>query len=161
MKRWAENLWGSLGGQRREAEIDEELRFHLDLLTQNLIDKNFSIIQANQIARDRFGDLDRVRKQCVEIRRRNSPLNRALKLFLVLVVVCGFLIRVSGPEYRVARIGGILMFIGIVGRLFLYLRGLAVSTPVRADHLSSLVLNDQAFKENRQDLTPVKQVLNK
>ena len=151
MKRWAENLWGSLGSRRREREIDEELRFHLDRLTHDLVSKNLSLAQAQHVARDRFGDIDQVRKQCVEIRRRNSPFNRALKMFLVLVVVCGFLIRVSAPEYRVARIGGILMFIGIVGRLFLYVRGLAVSTPVRADLSSSLVLNELAFKDNRQD----------
>lgn len=159
MKHWAENLRGSLGGRQREREVDEELRFHLDLLTQDLINEDFSNIQAAQIARARFGDIDQIRKQCVEIQRRNSPFNRALKLFLILVVIGGFLIRVFSPEFHVTRIGGILMFIGIVGRLFLYVRGLAVSTPVRADFLSSLVLSEQTLRNNRQDLTPVKRVL--
>jgi hypothetical protein len=158
MKRWAENLWESFGGRRREREIDDELRFHLDLLTQDLISADMPYPQAEQVARARFGDFAQVRKQCVAIRRRTSPLNRALKLFLVIVVVCGFLIRVAGPDYRVARIGGILIFIGLVARLFLYLRGLAASTSVRTDFLSSLVLNEPTFRDNRQDLTPLERV---
>lgn len=108
-------------------EIGEELRFHVELLTAKLLEQDLSLEEARTAARLQFGDVEKIQNECARIKRRHSPLNRALKLLLILIVLSGILIRVFAPEYHVTRVGDILIAVGILGRLWLYVRGLTPS----------------------------------
>ena len=144
-------------------EIDEELRFHLDLLTDEhcLLDVPFA--EARDAALRRFGNVEQIKNECVEISRRRHPAVRLLKLFLLLVFFAGVLVRIFSPEYHLTRVGDILMAVGVLGRLWLYVRGLNPSRFLsEANDPSPLKLNDSqmAFTAYDQRLrTPVERLI--
>lgn len=82
---------------------------------------------AKAAASKRFGNLERVKKQCIDISSRNSFLRRVLKSSTIVVALIGLLITLSNSDFRVVRIGHVLIMIAILGRLLLYVRGLGAS----------------------------------
>src|SRR5688572_7006727 len=112
-------LFQRLDRKQETREIEEELRFHLDRLTEENCRQDLSWNDARALAQQRFGNLEQFRDQCVEISRRNHPSLRALKLFASLIFLMGILVRVFSPEYHVTRVGTILMAVGFLGRLLL------------------------------------------
>jgi hypothetical protein len=118
------SLFQSFDRRRASSEIEEELRLHLDLLTDELRRQDIPWDEARTRAEAQFGNVETVRDQCVEISMRNSPQARALKSFLILVFLTGLLVRVLGMDYHVTRMGTLLITLGLLGRLFLYVRGL-------------------------------------
>ena len=149
-----------------EREIDEELRFHLELLTEALQQQNISLAEARDAALKHFGNIEQIRDQCVEIGRRNHPSVRAGKSFLILVFLVGVLVRVFSTEYHVLHVGDILIAVGILGRLLLYVRGLTPSSFLSKPETSSpLMLNEygrQSFVACDQSMrTPVNGISDK
>lgn len=69
------NLWRRLRsfGQRRavKQEIDDELRFHVEQRTAKNIEAGMSPEEAAREARRRFGNVQRVREECRELRGAN------------------------------------------------------------------------------------------
>jgi len=140
MKDWLSRLINSTSVER---EVEEELRLHLDLLTEKYIACGSSRTEAQGFAARRFGNVDQIRNQCLEISMRNSPQTRALKSFLILVFLTGVLVRVLGTEYHVTRMGTILIALGLLGRLLLYVRGLNPSRFFsKPDASSQLILSE-------------------
>ena len=144
-------------------EIEEELRFHLELLTEQHLQQEMSLAQAKDAALKRFGDVELIKDQCVEISSSNRPLIRALKSFLILVFLVGVLVRVFSTELAVTRAGDVLMAIALLGRVFVYVRGLDPSRFTSKDeHASPLMLNDgpatfTTYDQNRR--TPLERVI--
>ena len=142
MKHWLSRL---LNSKSIEREVEEELHFHLDLLTEKYIAHGISRGQAEGFAARRFGNVDQIRDQCLEISMRNSPQVRALKSLLILVFLIGIFVRIMGTEYHVTRMGTILMTLGLLGRLLLYVRGLSPSRFLsKPDASSRLVLSEHS-----------------
>ena len=81
-------------------EIDEELRFHLDLLTDEHCLPDVPFAEARNAALRRFGNVEQIKNECVEISRRRRPAVRLLKSFLLLVFLAGVLVRLFSPEYH-------------------------------------------------------------
>ncbi len=155
-------LFQRLDRQHSKREIEEELRFHLDRLTEENCRQDLSWDEARALAQQRFGNLEQFRDQCVEISRRNHPSLRALKLFASLIFLMGILVRVFSPEYHVTRVGTLLMAVGFLGRLLLYLRCLNPSSFTRPDDSPPLKLFDstvslKAFDQKNR--TPVERVI--
>ena len=151
-----------LDGQQSKSEIEEELRFHLDRLTEENCRQDLSWDEARALAQQRFGNLEQFRDQCAEISRRNHPALRALKLLLSLVFLMGILVRVFSPEFHVTRVGTILMAVGFLGRLLLYVRGLNPSGITNPDDSSPLKLFDSKVSIEAYDprnRTPVERVI--
>jgi len=150
--------------EETEREIEEELRFHLELLTQEHLRRDMSLTEAKDAALKRFGNFEQIRNQCLEISRSGHPFMRVLKSLLIAVFLLGVLARVFSTEFHVMRIGDILIFIAILGRLFLYVRGLNPSN-FRAEHETSspLMLNNKAQTSiaayDHRKLTPVERVI--
>jgi len=105
-------------------EVEEELQFHIEMLERKYAQQGMSEARAKAAALKRFGNLERVKNQCVDITRRNSLLRRILKTSLILIALIGLVIKILSSDYRVARIGGVLIMIALSGRLLLYVRGL-------------------------------------
>jgi hypothetical protein len=84
-----------------------------------------SAIAANAAALRRFGNLETVKRQCVTIRKRSSLLCRVLKLLSILIALTGLAVHMLSTDYKVARIGSVLIMIAIAGRLLIYARGLS------------------------------------
>jgi hypothetical protein len=145
-------------------EIDEELRFHLDLLTEENLRQDMSLAEAQYAALKRFGDIDQIKDQCAEISRRNNPLLRALKTFMILVFLLGVLVRVLSIEFHLTRVGDVLIAVGVLARLLLYVRGLNPSSFVsKPETFSPLRLNDNSQTEitvyDQKKRTPIERVI--
>ena len=109
-------------------EIEEELQFHIEMLECKYVRQGMSDTHAKAAALRRFGNFERVKKQCVDISRRNSLLRRVLTTSSIFIALTGLSIYILGTDYKVARIGSMLIVIAIFGRLLLYVRGLSPST---------------------------------
>ncbi|HKY28651.1 MAG TPA: permease prefix domain 1-containing protein [Pyrinomonadaceae bacterium] len=106
-------------------EIEEELQFHIAMLERKYTQHGMPASEAKAAALKRFGNLERIKRQCVDISRRNSLLRRFLKTSSILIALTGLSIRILSSDYKVARIGGTLIMIAVAGRLLLYVRGLS------------------------------------
>jgi hypothetical protein len=114
----------SLFKTKTALDVEEELQFHLELLERNYAQQGLSTATAKAAASRRFGNLEAVKRQCVIIRKRSSPLRRALKVCLILIALAGLAIHLLSLDYKIGRIGSVLVMIAIAGRLLLYVRGL-------------------------------------
>ena len=156
-------LWQRFDGQGAQREVEEELHFHLDLLTDEHCRQDMPWEEAQATALKRFGNLEQIRDECVKIARRNHPAIQALKWFFGIVFLAGVLVRVFSFEYHLTRVGDILMAVGILSRLLLYLRSLNPSEYIsKPDDSSTLKLNDSqislaAYDQRRR--TPVERVI--
>ena len=153
-----------LDPEQTRREIDDELRFHIDLLTDEHVRRSMSFEEASEAAMKRFGNVEEVRDQCAQIRREGHPVIRALKLFLVVVFLSGVLIRIFAPEYHITRVGDILMAVGLLGRLWLYVRGLMPSSFIsKPEDGSPLHLRDDVQSliavYDQKKHTPVERVI--
>jgi hypothetical protein len=158
------DLLGRFDVKHTQREIDEELSFHLDLLTEAHCAQNLSLEDARTAALIHFGDFELIKNECAQIKQRSHPINRALKLFLVLVFLLGVFIRIFAPEYHVARVGDVLMAVGILGRLWFYVRGLSPTAFLSKPEVSSSLrlIDDSQTRIETYDLrkrTPVERVI--
>ena len=108
-------------------EVEEELQFHIEMLERKYAQRGMSAAEAKAAAVKRFGNFERIKKQCVHITRRNSLLRRILKTSSILVALTGLSIHILSTDYKIARIGQVLIMIAILGRLLLFVRGLGPS----------------------------------
>ena len=147
-----------------ERQVEEELQFHLELLTEQHLQQDMSLAKAKDAALERFGNLEQIKDQCVEISRSNRPLIRALKSFLILVFLVGVLVRVLSTELGVHHLGSILILVAVSGRLFFYVRSLNPSRFTPKDGLSSpLMLNENGLTSfaayDQRGRTPLERVI--
>src|SRR6185503_1769061 len=110
-----------------ELEVEEELRLHIDFLLRENIQRGMCPEEARAATLKRFGNLDRVKSECVEICRRSRPLQRAFKVCVVLLALTGLILRISSTQLHVGRIGTMLIAIATVSRLLLHVRSLTPS----------------------------------
>jgi hypothetical protein len=103
-------------------QVEEELQFHVEMLERKYVREGMSDAHAKAAALKRFGNFERIKKQCVNISRRSSPLQRVLKASSILIALTGLVIHALSSDYKVARIGTTLIIIAISGRLLLHVR---------------------------------------
>ena len=106
-------------------EVEEELQFHIEILERKYAQQGMSDAHAKAAALKRFGNTERIKKQCLDISRRHSLLRRILKTSSILIALTGLAIHTLSSDYKVARIGAVLIMIAVSGRLLLYVRGLS------------------------------------
>lgn len=164
MKSVLKSLFALFDGQEREREIEEELELHLELLAQDLMQQKFSSTEARRLALERFGDVEGIRRQCAAIRKKNSPVVRAIKSLLILAFLAGILLRVLSTEVNFTHMGNILMVIGIFGRLFIYVRGLSVPAASSTQEAPTLlrltkVESGASAQQDDETLTPVERLI--
>jgi hypothetical protein len=131
-----------LHNRQVDREIEAELQFHLELLTEEHCRQNIPRKQARTKALERFGNVEQIRGECLKIARRNQPLVLALKWFFGFVFVTGVLVRIFGGDYHVTRVGDLLMEVGALARLLLYLRVKSPSRHLKEDDESALLTLD-------------------
>ena len=141
------NLLNRRGCNRIALDVDEELQFHIEMLERKFNRHGMSSADAKAAALRRFGNPERIRRQCMEIRGRNSPLRRSLKIVSILLALTGLAIHVLSSDYKVAHIGDTLIMIAISGRLLLYVRGLI---PSLSNHANKASLSIRS--ERREDV---------
>lgn len=123
-----------------ELEVEEELRLHVELLLHENIQRGMSPEDARAATLKRFGNLDRFKHECVAICRRNSPLQRAFKILLILLGLTGLIVKIVSTDFHVARIGGVLIMVAVAARLLLYVRSLTPSRFLPRNETSSFTI---------------------
>ena len=142
-----QNLLTPLRKRRElESEVEEELQLHIDFVLRENIQRGMSPEEAQTATLKRFGNVDRVKNECVEICRRSSPLQRASKIFLILLALTGLIVRLSSTDFHVARIGGMFIMVAVTARLLLYVRSLTPSRFLQRNKSTSLSLFPQNSK---------------
>ncbi|HET6976114.1 MAG TPA: permease prefix domain 1-containing protein [Pyrinomonadaceae bacterium] len=127
--------------EKVELEVDEELRFHVDLLLHEYMKQGMSPEEARAATVKRFGSLDQFKTECIAICRRTRPLQRAFKRFLILLALTGLIVRINNSDFHVARIGDMLIMIAIACRLLIYVRNLTPSRFRRRNESSSSIFS--------------------
>lgn len=145
-------------------EIEEELRFHVEMLTEANLRRDLPLTEATNAALKRFGNVEQIKDQCVEISRSGQPLVRALKAFLIPIFLLGVCVRVFSTELHATHMGDVSMVVAVLGRLFLYVRGLnPASFRAELETSSPLMLNDRSQISmascDHRKLTPVERVI--
>ena len=166
MKTMKVRLFERSNRRSAEHEVENELRFHLELLIEEYLHQGMTLEEAEEEASKRFGNVERIKNQCVEISKRSRPLMRVLKSFLIVVFLTGVLARISSADIYVKQTGNMLMIIAPLSWLLLYLRGLRFSSFVPKNENSSplLGLSDTGqipFAANdRKEFTPLERIIN-
>ncbi len=111
-------------GDGAEREIEEEIRFHLEMLAQAYSQQKMSTDEAHDAARRRFGDVERVKNECLAIASRRSPFLVALKVFLIVMFASGLALRFFKMDSNVHHLGDVLMAVPTLSGLLLYVRSL-------------------------------------
>ena len=145
MRDLTRRLFNPIGSEAIEREVEEELRFHLEMLTEQHLQHADTLVEARASALRRFGNVEQVKDQCVEISKRKRPFTRALKSFLILTFLTGIFVRIFGTELHVERVGVMLIAVGVMGRFLVYVRGLKpAGFRPKSDTSSPLMLNSTA-----------------
>jgi hypothetical protein len=109
-------------------EIDDELGFHLELLTQAYQRQELSSEDAKDAALSRFGNIERTSEECLGISMRAQPLLVVLKSFLLFVLLAGIMVCTLGSDPTIRTLGQLLIAVPILSRLLLYVRTLTPSS---------------------------------
>jgi len=108
-----------------EHEVEDELHFHLELLTEEHMRQGMTLEEARREALKRFGNVELLKKQCVAIGKRGRLQVRLLKWGFVAVFLFGVFTRIFwNADIYGRQIGNMLMVIAVSGGVLLYFRGL-------------------------------------
>src|SRR5687768_1073273 len=118
MRDLTRRLFDPIRSEAIEREVEEELRFHLDLLTEQNLQHAGTIEEARASALKRFGNVEQVKDECIEISKRSRSFRRALKSFLILVFLPAVSVPISTTKLHVDRFAQSLIAIGAWGRWF-------------------------------------------
>ena len=103
-----------------EREIDEELRFHIDMQTRDYEGRGLSTEDSRVMANTRFGDVEKIKKECIRIGSGTTVLIWILNSVFLLSLFLGLVLRGLVPEFHVNRVGDVMMMIGGLGILLVY-----------------------------------------
>ncbi len=129
--------------EKVERDIGAELRFHLDLLTQDYLQRDMSLEEAKDAALRQFGNVEQITAQCAEISKRRHPLVLALKCLLSVFFLAGILLRVLAGDRHLKHCGDLLSAVSILTWVFLYVRLHKAQFFSQPETSSALKLTDQ------------------
>src|SRR5262245_43280372 len=102
-------------------EIEDELRFHIEMRARDNIAAGMSPEDAVADAMRRFGDFDQIRVVCEEIRKeRLAGIMKVIKGCAWVILGCGLALKMSSNI--VAVVGDFLILIALLWRLLIHLR---------------------------------------
>src|SRR5437870_4419901 len=138
---------------RIEREIEDELRFHLEMRAREHLAAGLPPEQARAEALRRFGDFEGVKEACREIslEKLGDKLHlKAIKGFIWIIIGSGLAIRAASPIHTVRQSSEILIWIGVLWRVLIHLRSMQpvkYRAPASDDRL--LILAEPAPDKSR------------
>jgi len=157
-------LFRRFGCKNVQREVEEELQFHLELRRQEHLRQGMTFEKAKDEALKRFGNVERIKNQCVEISRKSQPFVRTLKSFLIVVFLVGVLARIFSADIYGRQAGNMLIVIAALSRLLLHVRVSSLPSFIsKNENTSPLRLSSDArmpiVVNDRRELTPVERVI--
>ena len=111
-----------LFGPPAQPRIEDELRFHIEMRTQENMDSGMAPTQARQDAEERFGNLESIKSECLKIHCDNHVALKALNCLLVIVVSFGIVLRLTSSTRGIRPSGDLIAMSAILLRLLIHLR---------------------------------------
>ena len=126
-------------------EVETELRFHIEMRTRANIEKGMRSDDAQRAALQSFGDFERVRDNCCEI-RRSLPFDSTLLrmgLHITMAVVAGLaaLWAVNVPHHNFTGVMRQLMAITVLTYLFIVVRRARSKRRHNGEHVNGVLAN--------------------
>jgi len=110
---------------RKEAsrEVENELRFHIEMRTRDNIAAGMSPEDAEADAMRRFGDFESIQADCEEIRKeRLTGSMKVMKGVIWTMIGCGLTLKLATDVVALHDVGQFLILIAVLWRLLIYLR---------------------------------------
>jgi hypothetical protein len=143
MKRFQE-LIRRLGKGSVESEVDEELQFHIDMQSYDYEKLGVAADKSRVMAEKRFGNVERIKDECVRISKRTTVLTWMLNAVFLMFLIVGLFVRLLGTEMHINRVGDVMMMIGGLGILLVY-----------AKQAGAMVVNSKTQRLGLNKTTPV------
>ena len=107
-------------------EVETELRFHIEMRTRANVEQGMRLEDAQRAALQSFGDFERVRNDCCEIRRslpvESTPLKMGLHITIAVVAGLAALWAVNVPHHTFTGVMRELIAIAVLTYLFIVVR---------------------------------------
>lgn len=107
-----------------ERQIEEELRFHIEMRMRDNLAAGMSPEEAERDAVQRFGDFDHVSAECREICRERlmgGGIMKVMKGITWVMLGCGLTLILASQVHTVRQVGQVLVCIAILWWMLLYL----------------------------------------
>ena len=138
-------------------EVESELRFHIEMRTQANVEQGMRPDDAQRAALQSFGDFERVRNDCCEIRRSlpfdATPLRMALHITIAVLAGLGALWAVNVPHHNFTGVMRQLIAIAVLSYLFIVVRRARSKRHFDIEHVNGVfAAPSDTFRANK-DLT--------
>ena len=111
-------------------EIEDELRYHIELRARDNIAAGMSPEDAEADAMRRFGDFDQIRADCEEIKKeRMAGVMKVNKGSAWVMLGCGLMLKMSSRIFAFQNVGEFLILIAILWRVLIHLREMQTERP--------------------------------
>lgn len=140
-------------------EVETELRLHIELRTRANVELGMRPDDAQRAALQSFGDFERVRNNCCEIRRSlpfdATPLKMALHITVAVLAGLAALWAVNVPHHSLTGVMRQLIAIAVLGYLFVVVRRARSKRRFDSEHMNEMLA---APIYDEQGRTPVERV---
>jgi hypothetical protein len=125
-------------------EVETELRFHIEMRTRANVQKGMRPDDAQRAALQSFGDFERVRNNCCEIRRSlpfdSTPLRMGLHIATAVLAGLAALWAVNVPHHNLTGVMRQLFAIAVLTYLFIVVRRARSKRRSDSEHVNDGVL---------------------
>jgi len=136
-----------------EREVETELRFHIEMRTRANVEQGMRPDEARRSALQSFGDFERVRTNCCEIRRSlpfdSVPLRMGLHITIAVLAGLAAVWAVNVPHHNFTGILRQLIVIAILGYLFVVVQRARPKRRAESEDISGVLVTPSAtFRAN-------------
>ena len=144
-------------------DVETELRFHIEMRTRNNIEQGMRPEDAQRAALQSFGDFERVRKDCCEIRRSlpfdSTPFRMGLHITIAVLAGLAALWAVNVPHHNLTGVMRQSTAIAVLTYLFIVVRRARTKQGSDTEHVNGmLVAPSEKTAYDEQGRTPVERV---
>ena len=135
-------------------EVETELRCHIEMRTRANIEQGMRPDDAQRAALQSFGDFERIRNNCCEIRRSlpfdSRPLRMGLHISIAVLAGLAALWAVNVPHHNFTGVMRQLIAIAVLTYLFIVVRRARSKLRSDSEHVNGgLVAPSETFRANR------------
>ena len=135
-------------------EVEAELRTHIEMRTRANVEQGMRPDDAQRAALQSFGDFERVRNDCCEIRRSlpfdSTPLRMGLHITIAVLAGLAALWAVNVPHHNFTGVMRQLIAIAVLTYLFIVVRRARTKRRSDSEHVNGvLVTPSETFRANK------------
>jgi hypothetical protein len=138
-------------------EVETELRFHIEMRTRANVEQGMRPDDAQRAALQSFGDFERVKDDCCEIRRSlpfdSTPLRMGLHIAIAVLAGFAALWAVNHPHHNFTGVMRQLIAIAVLTYLFMVVRRAGSKRSSGSEHVSGVLVAPSGTFRANQSLT--------